>query len=241
MRIHPDLRRFWPQLLFLMLAVLWFYRARYFTFYGLGIYSFIDIFLVLLITLLVLRFIFKQAWQPAWRGAWIAGCLLTLFHLGFNVVAKYRPTYDINIHPDAEGCIYLFVSTLTEDDAPFEVDANGIGYIPRGGRYDVQFNYRGEDITEFWEHSQVQQITMYNQDSTQKTAISLQCFDLKVDSTYIGRNPYAFLGCMDEGLLNDYIEINWVEPALLFKQVWSKRGALYDWEYDHKLSSTHPN
>lgn len=237
MTLKSFFQGYWPQLTFILLAVAWFFRAYYYTYYGIGIYSFIDIFLVILIVLLVLRFLVKQDWQKAWRGAWIAGSLLTFFHLSYNVITKYRPTHEVIIHPDVEGCIYLFSSTLTEDGAPFQIDANGIGYIPRGGRFDVRFMYRGEDITPAWEHSQLQNLTVYDPDSIMKTSYFVQCFDLDPKGNYAGRNSYPFIGCINEELFQNYIDLGWVEQKLLYRQTWIKRGPQYNWEFSPERST----
>ena len=102
----------------------------------------------------------------------------------------------------------------------------------------MQFHYRDEDITEYWGHSQFNEIIVYNPDSTQMTAYSVSCFDLKADSVYSTHVPYNFIGCMDKELLFDYIREGWVDTELLCKKVWIRSSKDETWQYNPERSRT---
>lgn len=216
--------------LFYLASLVWaFYIGRFEVIYGAGAAVIIYLQAIGLVAMLIYFAITKRLEQSIFSAL----TMLTVLHLVLIIsheVSKYQPTYTLRIPDNYQGCLYLFGSIESPDD--LEAPVNGIGYLPHPGRYSIEIEHGGDDITTAWQTSNSNEIVMYEDDSTVMIAYDVACIEINPERAYPVDHSRTYWPCMDSEEFKALVAMGWVDESRLRKSVYARKSKSSTWEFD---------
>jgi hypothetical protein len=229
-------RKYFTHLFYLVTLFYGLFVGIHDTIYSLGLYVIILIQGVAVVTFLLHYFLNNRDGKTSLTWALVIASVLQSLFITEVYYENYKPTYQIVVPDDLEGCVYFFsTNDIIEDIA---VNDDGIGYLPYGGNVIWEVEQNGRDFPNVWNTSHSDEITIYNQDSTQLIAYDALCLQISVDGNYPNK-PIDYYGatlCMDEVEFHQLVSDNVIDEQRLRKKVWTGSGNGQDWKLDQEKS-----
>jgi hypothetical protein len=239
--------RHWHGFLYLLYLVSLFYSfyiGRYETVYSASVGAVLLIQIIgvaiILIHLLVSRFLPAVKFNPG--GSFRFGLIfitgLQLVLIVGHRIEKYRPTYTVTIPETVAGCVYLF--TTEEEVEDILVSDSGIGYMSSKGKVQWEIDRGGHDITAAFSTGYMNEIRIYEADSTLMSVYNVQCISVNDSGYYPVRSyDYTVFSCMDEEEFLHLVEEGVVDISRLRKQVWRREQKDGQWIHEHPGDKDH--
>lgn len=228
-------------LLYLSSLAYCFFIGVYETLYSLGVYVLIAIqgigLLVFFIHLLVTRLLSTKKVSLE-KSLIVSLVVLTAIHLSvisYHRIEQYKPTYSVSIPDTFKGAVYLF--NTPEEVQDVIVSEAGIGYIGSKGKREWKFMRAGIDITDAYVTSHMNEIAIYEGDSTRLTAYDVQCLVINDSNIYPKRNSInPVTPCMGATRFLHLVQAGFIDESKLRKGVWNRSENGDEWIADVQRS-----
>lgn len=241
--MNPKVNPRKPKYLFLSFVVLFylfstayiFYIGRYETLYGAGVSGVLVIqalgFLVFGVSLLLSKYKVRL-------GFYISALAVSSIQLAFIItheIDHYQPTYIIDIPPNYEGVIYLFVTNTEKSHV--SVDEHGVGYMGSKGKAKWKIRRGNLFFSEALETSQNNEIILRDSANTVMTVYDVTCLTLNNSH----HNPTRISStegkpCMDNSEFLELVKRGVILEKMLQKKVWRGNGDESSWVFDSQNS-----
>ncbi|MEQ9188521.1 MAG: hypothetical protein RLP15_12360 [Cryomorphaceae bacterium] len=225
--------------LFYLASLVWaFYIGRFEVIYGAGASVIIYLQAIGLAAMLIYFAITKRFEQSLFSTL----TLLTALHLLLIIsheISNYQPTYTLRIPDNYQGSLYLFGTIESPDDLGTPVD--GIGYLPHPGKYTIEIEQGGDDISSAWQTSNSNEIVLYEDDSTVMIAYDVACIDINLERDYPVDYSRTYVPCMDPDEFKALVAAGTVDERRLRKSVYTRKNKSSPWQYSPERSRRSPD
>jgi hypothetical protein len=168
----------------------------------------------------VVLMLLKWSFSSAFKVAFIFGTSLNFILILGHEISEYKPTRTITVPDDFAGCIYL-LSTI-EERTDVTIDENGVGYWGSNGRVIWEIERDGVDITDAFNISHADELTVYNDGGRVMTTYHVNCIEIATNDMYLETHIdyYDQTPCMDTIKFQDLVELGWIDESRLRETVY---------------------
>lgn len=128
-------------------------------------------------------FILSNTWASSIRVYLLSSIILFSVLILSHYIEQYKPAVHVNLPAGYEGRVLLFTSEnkAIED---LSVDDNGIGFLPTGSDYHLNFKLGNQKMPEILKTGTYNQISFYNADSTVIRWVTVNCWEVGPEVDY---------------------------------------------------------